>query len=118
MPRERTQSTPPNCKLPDILAAMLPPRTQDALDHPVRRQVLRILNSSRQARSAGEMAATLPGVPQGAVSYHAQVLESQGSICLTGVKREEAGVARHYTSKVAGDARVAIVLDAMRQDDG
>lgn len=117
MPRERTQAISVS-KLPDMLAATLPPETQDALDHPVRRQVLRILNSSDQARSAGEMAATLPGVPHSAVSYHAQVLENQGSISLAHLDREGAVVARHYVSNVIEDARVAIVLDAMRQDDG
>ena len=117
MPREHRREHSVS-KLPDLLAATLPPRTQDALDHPVRRQVLRILNSSPRARSPKELAAVLSDVSHGAISYHAQVLESQGSISVVEHGQAGAGVTRRYASNLADDARVAVVLDAMRQDDG
>jgi hypothetical protein len=102
-------------KLPSQLAAQLSPTAQDALGHPLRRQILRALNESGQARSPGEIAlATLPRASVSVISYHAQVLETCDSVAITGTRQVPGGVARLYVSKVAGDEQVAAVLQATR----
>jgi hypothetical protein len=115
-----TDSSPQgeNSKLPDTLAAVLPPQLQTALDHRVRRQVLRVLNSSQEPRSPAEVAATLPGASISVVSYHAQVLEVSGTVHVADTRPVEAGLARRYTSDVAGDPQVIAALHAMQPDDG
>jgi DNA-binding transcriptional ArsR family regulator len=102
-------------KLPSQLAAHLSPMARDALSHPMRRQILRALNGSSEPRSPSEIAtAALPQAGVSVVSYHAQVLETCGSVAMTGIRQVPGGVARLYASKVAGDEQVAAVLQATR----
>jgi DNA-binding transcriptional ArsR family regulator len=101
--------------LPSQLAAQLSPRARDALGHPLRREILRALNDSREPRTPSEIATTaLPKASISVVSYHARVLESHDSVAMTGTRQVPGGVARLYASKVAGDERVAAVLQATR----
>jgi DNA-binding transcriptional ArsR family regulator len=105
-------------KLPSQIAAQLSPTARDALGHPVRRQILRALNDSREPRSPGEIATeTLPHASVSVVSYHAQVLESCDSVAMTGTRQVRGGIDRLYASKVAGDEQVAAVLQATRRLD-
>jgi DNA-binding transcriptional ArsR family regulator len=105
-------------QLPPQLAAQLNPATRDALGHPVRRQILRVLNESSEPRSPGEIATTiLPDTSVGVVNYHARVLQACDSIALTGTRQLGGSIALLYASKVAGDEQVAAVLRATRELD-
>ncbi|MGC1165156.1 MAG: hypothetical protein WA862_03525 [Solirubrobacterales bacterium] len=102
-------------KLPTRLATQLAPSTRDALGHPVRRQILRVLNESSEPRSPSEIVAVaLPHASVSVVSYHAQVLATCDSVAVTGTRHVQGDVARLYASKVAGDEQVAAVLQATR----
>jgi DNA-binding transcriptional ArsR family regulator len=102
-------------KLPSQLAAQLSPTARDALDHPVRRQILRTLNQSSEPRSPSEIAtATLPHASVSVVSYHARVLETCDSVAIAGTREVDGDTACLYASKVAGDEQVAAVLQATR----
>src|SRR3954447_17444385 len=83
------------------LAATLEPKLQDALDHPVRREVLRVLVRGERLRSVTELGAELPGFRLSQLSYHLQVLRRMGTVA----------------SEVAGDGRVRAVLRATEQWD-
>src|SRR3954454_7102498 len=91
----------PDGRLPAHLAATLEPTLQDALDHPVRREVLRVLGSGEQSRGVAELGAELPDFCLGQLSYHLQVLGRSGAVA----------------SEVAGDARVRAVLRATERWD-
>lgn len=100
-------------KLPFELAAKLAPEARKALDHPVRREILRGLNGSGESRSPAELAkAALSGADISSVSYHARVLEVCGSVRSTGTHRRGGNQTRLYASNVAGDGQIALVLQA------
>ncbi len=102
-------------KLPTEVGDRLTATTQDALGHPLRRQILRALNESPEPRSPSEIAtAALPRASVSVVSYHARVLESCGSVAIAGTREVQGADASLYASKVAGDEEVAAVLQATR----
>ncbi len=104
--------------LPIKLVAELPPKAQDALNSPLRRQILRTLNECREPRTPGEIAATTtPGATVSVISYHAQVLEGGGCVAVAGIRPVRGGLARLYTSRVTGNEQVAAVLRATRRHD-
>lgn len=90
----------------------------DALNHPVRRQILRMLIESGEARSAKEIvAAGLPDCNVSAVGYHARVLESAGM-----VSREDGGAAGEestyrFAATAAEDPEVIALLESTRDND-
>ncbi len=66
-----------------------------ALDHPMRRQILRALIASDEALTAPELvAAASPGASVSAVTYHARVLESAGAVGRTRAGGAEADRSR------------------------
>jgi len=83
------------------LAATLEPKLQDALDHPVRREVLRVLVRGEGSRSVTDLGSELSAFRLSQLSYHLQVLRRSGSV----------------GSEVAGDGRVRAVLRATEQWD-
>jgi len=56
----------------------LKPKLQHALNHPIRREVLRRLNSSAEACTAVQLAKGMEPVALSQVSYHMQVLVRSG----------------------------------------
>jgi len=84
-------------RLPGALAARLEPKLQDALDHRVRRELLRSLNRGGRSRSTAELRAELRAVRPSQLRYHLQVLRRSGV--------------------VAGDEKVKAVLRATERID-
>jgi DNA-binding transcriptional ArsR family regulator len=90
--------------------------TPDALNHPVRRQILRILIDSGGARSASELiAAGLPDTSVSVIAYHARVLVDAGMVSRDGAASEES------TDRFATDAtdapEVIALLESTREND-
>lgn len=99
--------------LPPDLSAELTPPERHALEHHLRREILRTLHRSDGPRSPAEIAASLPdGNSLSLVSYHANVLESCGSLSLDDVESNSEALSHRYTSKVAGDTRIVAILQA------
>lgn len=97
------------------LAASLEPRLQDALDHPIRRELLRALG--RHARSVGELNAELMGFRPSQLGYHLRVLLRLGTVA-----SEPAGLSTNpalarFASEVSDDTQVRAVLRATEQWD-
>jgi len=88
-------------RLSPQLAATLEPRFQDALDHPVRREILRSLDRGGRSGCLTELGAELPELRLSRLSYHLQVLRRSGAVA----------------SEVAGDGQVRAVLRATEQGD-
>jgi DNA-binding transcriptional ArsR family regulator len=103
-------------RLPAALAANLELKLQDALGHPVRREVLRALHGGdERARSVAEIDAQLPFGP-GQLGYHLQVLQRLGAV----VSKPVSAPARRdaeFASGVCGDGRVRSVLRATERWD-
>jgi DNA-binding transcriptional ArsR family regulator len=96
----------------------LPQQKREALNHPVRRQILRTLNRSESPLSPGEIASTgLPDSSLSVVSYHARVLRTCGSVSLSTSDPSADERAPLYVSNVADDEQVATVLEATRDLD-
>ncbi len=85
-----------------------------ALDHPLRRQILRALIATDGPLTAPQLVAELaPGANVSAVTYHARVLESAGA-----VGRTRAGAADPDRYDVAETPPELIaLLEATREDD-
>jgi helix-turn-helix protein len=94
------------------LAATLEPDLQDALDHPLRREILRTLSGDARARSVVEIASrlSLPGSSE--VNYHVLVLQRSGAVASEGPCLGPGGRQHAYRSEVAGDAQARKVLRA------
>jgi len=97
--------------LPPDLGAALTPTMRHALDHHLRREILRTLHRSEGPRSPGEIAAALPAETSvSLVSYHAHVLESCGSLNLADVQPTGDTLAHRYASNVSGDTQIVSIL--------
>ena len=85
-----------------------------AFDHPLRRQILRVLIASDESLSAPQLAATLSrGGNVSAVTYHARVLESAGAVGRTRAGGPEPDLYR------VGETPPELIalLEATREDD-
>jgi DNA-binding transcriptional ArsR family regulator len=99
------------------LAASLEPRLRDALDHPFRREVVRILNRDRHPRSVTELQADLPPFQPEQLGYHLRVLREAGVVAAKGNGAGTAGKHARYGSVAAEDGRIRGVLRATERWD-
>jgi DNA-binding transcriptional ArsR family regulator len=103
-------------RLAPRLAAPLGPELQDALDHPIRRELLRALGQGRRPRSIAEIGAELGGFRPGQLGYHLQVLRRSGAVASVPAGLS-AGHGVRYASSVSGDGQVRAVLRATERWD-
>lgn len=88
-------------------------QSHDALNHPVRRQILRVLiDSGRPLAPAEIVSAGLPHASLSTVAYHARVLEQSG-----GVNRSGSELPHRYTTELASDPEIVALLEATRRAD-
>ena len=106
-------------RLPDSLVAALAPALRHALNHPVRRRILRALNDSQTARGPAAVATLIhPDPGPSLVGYHLRVLEQLG--CVHRVASHgpaDVPASALYASDVAGNDEIASILQATRQLD-
>lgn len=89
----------------------------DALNHPVRRQILRILIDSGKAHDSREIiAAGLPDLSVSTVGYHVRVLESAGMISRSGGSAGDESTYR-FAATAGDDPEVVALLEATRDTD-
>lgn len=67
-------------RLATRLAMMLPHSLQDALDHPVRREILRALTRDGRSHSLSAIRVEFRDLPVGQLNYHLQVLRRSGAM--------------------------------------
>lgn len=99
----------------DLLAA-LDSKLQDALNHPTRREILRVLHAGG-ARSVGELVAELSPASRGEVSYHLQALEDSECVVADGSRSAPGGEERLLRSTLADSEQAQLVLRATRRLD-
>lgn len=105
--------------LPASLVGALAPQVRHALNHPVRRRILRTLNDSRTARTAAAVTTLIHPTPgMSVLGYHLRVLEQLGCIRSLAPDASPNGEAPTlYESRVADDEEIASILQATRQLD-
>ncbi|HWO82464.1 MAG TPA: helix-turn-helix domain-containing protein, partial [Solirubrobacterales bacterium] len=99
------------------LVATLEPQFQDALNHPTRRDILRVLQGAGQPRSITDIVGSLPQLTRGEISYHAQVLEDSGCVEVDGSRRCPGGEERLLRSAVGDSGQALLVLGATERSD-
>ena len=107
-----------NGRLADELAATLEPRLQDVLNHPTRREILRIIHASDRPCSVSEILDKLPPLARGEVSYHVRVLRNAGSVFDDGTRPAPGGREVLYRSALRSEAGVTAALWVTEQLDG
>jgi DNA-binding transcriptional ArsR family regulator len=103
--------------LPAQLAAGLGPELRDALDSPIRREILRLLDDGDHARNEREIASKLTEFTVSEVSYHARVLERSGGVVVDRARSGSGGQRGLNISDLAKDAQVHAVLRATQGFD-
>lgn len=105
--------------MPVDLVGSLPSHLKRALEHPLRRRILRALGGVDTTRTLGSLAETIPGVSVSSVGWHALVLEECGGVSvaigLPGVN--SGGTCNRYSSNVADDQAVTKILELTRRSD-
>jgi DNA-binding transcriptional ArsR family regulator len=104
-------------RLADELAATLEPQLQDALNHPTRREILRILHASDQACAVTGILDQLSPLTRSEISYHLRVLRDAGSIFDDGTRPAPGGREVLYRSALRAEAGVIAALWVTEQLD-
>lgn len=104
-------------RLADELAATLEPRLQDALNHPTRRGILRVLHGSDRPCGVTEILGALSPLTRGEISYHLGVLRDAGSVFDDGTRPAPGGREVLYRSALRAEAGVIAALWVTEQLD-
>lgn len=111
---EPDRAGPDDGRLAPELAIMLEPELQNALDHPVRREILRSLKGGKRPRTSAELAAALAPFSVSQVNYHVHVLVAAGAVA--GRDRSPAA-GPPFASGVSDKPQVIAVLQATERGD-
>jgi hypothetical protein len=99
----------------DLLAS-LEIGLQDALNHPTRRDILRVLHEER-SRSVTEILGDLAPLRRSEVAYHAQVLTDSECVGVEGSRPVPGGREQVLASLISGSDQVQLILRATRHID-
>lgn len=103
-------------RLGDELAAILEPKLQVALDHPTRREILRVLHAEGACGLAEILHRLYPSIRSG-VSYHVHVLREARSVVVDGSRPALRGRDEIFRSAVSDDPEVLAVLAVTKRSD-
>lgn len=87
-----------------------------ALNHPLRRRILRMLHEVGEARSPVELHKDL-GEPLGNTSYHLKVLRDCNAVVETDSRHVRGAVEHFYASVVANSPSICEILDSTAEED-
>lgn len=99
------------------LAVALGPELQDALNHPTRREVLRVLHRSGRSCGVPEILDRLSPLKRDEVVYHVRVLEAAGAIVADGTQPAFGGRDVLYRSVLVDEGNVVAALQATERSD-
>lgn len=105
-------------RLPEHLAQQLPREVRDALGHPFRRQVLRVLDGDAQRLNAAELSQSTPlPCSVSSASYHLCVLSKSGLVEIVGSESAAGTVQRYFSSRPGRNRLVQQILGETEQTD-
>ena len=87
-----------------------------ALNHPLRRRILRDIRDDGGSKSPRQLSIAL-GEPVANVSYHARVLSDAGAVALTGTRSVRGSIEHFYASTIAENAAAAELLESTAAED-
>lgn len=87
-----------------------------ALNHPLRRRIIRALHEGDEARSPCQLGRSLH-VAVSNVSYHVRVLQDNGLIVLTGRRPVRGSTEHFYASTVAANELAVQLLESTAEGD-
>jgi len=87
-----------------------------ALDHPARRQILRLMLDRSGRLSAVEAAREL-NMPLGGVSYHVRLLRERHAIAPAGTRRVRGAIQRFFKVTIEDDPPIETLLEETREAD-
>ncbi|HSS34057.1 MAG TPA: helix-turn-helix domain-containing protein [Solirubrobacterales bacterium] len=97
---------------------MLEEHRRRALEHPIRRRILRALHwDYPEAQTASKLCKVIPNVNTSTIGYHLRVLEEGGCVSLVGEIVRGDGVPPTYVSNVADDRTAMTLLHATQAAD-
>lgn len=97
-------------RLGDELAAALDPSIQDALNHPTRREILRVLHAKEKSCGFAEILSQLRPLARLEIVYHLRVLQGAGAIFLDGTQPALSGREMIYRSALADEPSALAAL--------
>jgi len=104
-------------KLPPEVVDSLAPHQQRALDHPIRRQILRVLSRSATPQTLGDLCEGMPQESVSTIGYHLLVLEECAFVSVSGILTGPGDAERHFASNVADNRAVMRALQETEQLD-
>lgn len=104
-------------KLPHELTETLVPHQRRALEHPIRRQLLRCLNRDHTAQTLAELGECTPGVGISTISYHMLVLQQCGFVSVSPEMSRPGRIGHSFSSNIADDRVVTVALEATQELD-
>lgn len=107
---------PLESRLPAEIAATMEPREQSALDHRVRRDILRQL-LAHNPQSPNELTLALTSVSLSIVQYHLSVLTKIGVVTIDGIREAMGSRQTLYAPSVEDEDRILAVLRKMEKLD-
>jgi DNA-binding transcriptional ArsR family regulator len=87
-----------------------------AIDHPLRRRILRQIRDCGEARSPVQLAQEL-GASLGTVSYHVKVLSGFDALRKTGEQQARGAVEHFYESTIENEPSIEALLEETREAD-
>jgi DNA-binding transcriptional ArsR family regulator len=87
-----------------------------AIDHPLRRRILRLLNEQEEPLSSMQMAEEL-GISLSITAYHVRILHELRAIVRAGKRQVRGALQRFYRSKVKADPPIETLLEETREVD-
>lgn len=104
-------------RLPAEIADALGPGLKDALDNPMRREILRVLHRDERPRSIREIASELSELTVSEVGYHVGVLRRYEAVAVDGEGRAGRDAQQLYFSGIQDDLQALAALRATLQWD-
>jgi DNA-binding transcriptional ArsR family regulator len=104
-------------KLPPEVVDGLAPHQQRALDHPIRRQILRVLARHSSPQTQAEICAGIADTSVSTIGYHLLVLEECGFVSVSGVLTGPGDAERRFASNIADNRVVVAALQQTRELD-
>lgn len=109
----------PRKRLPIELAELLTPPQEHALNHPLRREIMRSLHRAKAPQTGTEMVAGIPlKTSVSSVNYHAGVLEGSDLVRVLDEQMTAPPFCRRYASSATEDVHILAILAATEASDG
>lgn len=93
------------------------PKLIHGLSHPVRRELLRLLNRTLEPRSAQQMSGSFVGVNLSNIAYHLRVLQHAELVKEDSQRHVRGALEKFVVSLVPDHPQISVILSDTEKDD-